>query len=89
MRHRANNDFWHDYHALPPEIRTRADKQFALLNSNPQHSPLQLKKLGYRNSQEIWSACVTLRYRALAVKQADEYVWFWIGGHNVYDNLIS
>jgi len=26
-----------------------------------------------------------LKYRALAVKLSDEWVWFWIGDHNVYD----
>jgi len=31
---------------------------------------------------------VTLKYRALAAKFPDEYVWFWIGEHNVYDILI-
>jgi hypothetical protein len=25
----------------------------------------------------------------LAVKLPDEYVWFWIGEHNVYDALIK
>ncbi|MGD0009642.1 MAG: hypothetical protein ABSE93_14000 [Terriglobia bacterium] len=29
MNHRANADFWNDYHALPADIRARADKQFA------------------------------------------------------------
>lgn len=42
-------------------------------------------KLGDRNGQEIWSARVTLKYRALAVKVPGGYVWFWIGEHNVYD----
>jgi len=32
---------------------------------------------------------VTLKYRALAVKLADKYLWFWIGEHNVYDSLIA
>ena len=85
MIHRANADFWNDYDALPADIRTRADKQFALLKANPQHPSLHFKKLGERNRQEIWSVRVTLKYRALAVKVADEYVWFWIGEHNVYD----
>ena len=87
MIHRANADFWSDYRALPASIRTLADKQFALLKSNPQYPSLQFKKLGDRNGQEIWSARVTLKYRALAVKLADEYVWFWIGEHDVYDAL--
>jgi hypothetical protein len=65
------------------------DKQFALLKSNPQHPSLQFKKLGDRNGQEIWSARVTLKYRASAVKLPDEYLWFWVGEHNVYDALIK
>lgn len=88
MIHRANADFWKDYHALSVDIGAQADKQFALLKDNPQHPSLQFKKIGDRNGQEIWSARVTLKYRALAVKLANEYVWFWIGEHNVYDALI-
>jgi hypothetical protein len=43
MIHRANADFWHDYRALPANIRARADKQFALLTDNPQHPSLHSK----------------------------------------------
>jgi hypothetical protein len=88
MIHRANADFWNDYNALPAEICARADKQFELLKSNAEHPSLQFKKLGIRNGQEVWSARVTLKYRALAVRLPDEYVWFWIGEHNIYDTLI-
>ena len=84
MIHRANADFWNDYRALPANIRARVDKQFVLLKNNPRHPSLQFKKLGDRNGQEIWSAQATLKYRALAVRLPDEYVWFWIGEHNVY-----
>jgi hypothetical protein len=89
MIHRANADFWNDYRALAAEVRARADKQFALLQDNPQHPSLQFKKLGDRNGQEIWSVRVTLKYRALAVGLPNEYVWFWIGEHNVYDARIK
>jgi hypothetical protein len=89
MIHRANADFWNDYQRLPADIRTRADKQFALLKANPQHPSLHFKKLGDRNGQEIWSARVTLKYRALAIKLSDEYVWFWIGEHDVYDAITA
>ncbi len=89
MIHRANTDFWNDYHTLPVDVHARADKQFALLKANPQHPSLQFKKIGERRGNEIWSARVTLKYRALAVRLADEYVWFWIGEHDVYDAMIS
>jgi len=87
MNHRTNADFWNDYHSLPADIRSRADKQFALLKKDSQHPSLQFKQLGERKGQEIWSARVTLKYRALAVKFPEEYLWFWIGEHNVYDVL--
>ena len=74
MIHRANADFWNHYHVLPMDIRARADKQFALLKTNPQHPSLQFKKIGERSGEEIWSARVTLKYRALAVRLADEYL---------------
>jgi hypothetical protein len=87
MVHRANADFWNDYEALPADIRARADRQFALLKDHPGHPSLQFKNLGERKGQEIWSARVTLKYRALALRFPGEYVWFWIGKHNVYDKL--
>jgi len=89
MIHRTSADFWNHYVQLPADIRARAKKQFALLKVNPQHPSLQFKKIGIRNGREIWSARVTLRYRALAVKLSGEYVWFWIGDHGVYGALTS
>jgi hypothetical protein len=87
--HRASAEFWQEYQNLLPPIRERADKQFALLKTNPQHPSLQFKKIGLRNGHEIWSARVTLSYRALAIKQPDGYLWFWIGDHKTYDALIG
>ena len=88
MEHRATECFWRAYHALPLEIRNRADKQFSLLKSNPQHPSLQFKKVGESRGQEVWSARVTLNYRALALKRADGFLWFWIGDHKSYEQLI-
>ena len=89
MQHRAATDFWHQYNALPGEVRTRADKQFSLLKANPQHPSLQFKRVGERHGQEIWSARVTFNHRALAIKRADVYLWFWIGDHKTYEAVIS
>jgi hypothetical protein len=89
MDHRASADFWDEYLKLPQEIRGRADKQFALLKSNPQHPSLQFKSVGERHGHEIWSVRVTLNYRALAIKRTDGFLWFWIGDHKGYDALIS
>jgi len=89
MEHRATSGFWQQYGLLPQEIRVRADKQFSLLEANTQHPSLQFKKVGERHGQEIWSARVTLNYRALAIKRSDGYLWFWIGDHKAYEAMIS
>jgi hypothetical protein len=73
MEHRATERFWRAYHALPLEIRNRADKQFALLKSNPQHPSLQFKKVGEARGQEVWSARVTLNYRTLAFDEPADF----------------
>jgi hypothetical protein len=89
VEHHATEQFWEACLSLPKEIRARADKQFSLLKANPQHPSLQFKKVGERHGQEVWSARVTLKYRALALKRTDGYLWFWIGDHQAYEALIS
>jgi hypothetical protein len=84
VTHHANPDFWEAYDALPAEIRVLADKNFALLKANPEHPSLKFKPVG-----SYWSARVGLRYRALAVKQNGDYLWFWIGSHADYDRLVG
>ena len=89
MEHRATSEFWQYYHALPPHIRTSADKQFSLLKGSSQHPSLQFKKIGERHGEEIYSARVTLSCRALAVKRPYGFLWFWIGDHETYEHLIA
>ncbi len=61
-----------------------ADKCFELLQADPRHPSLRLKKVG-----AFWSVRVGLRYRALAREHAEGLVWFWIGPHDLYDQLIT
>ena len=46
MEHFATPTFWHLYRQLPADVRTLADKNFALLKQNPSHPSLHLKKAG-------------------------------------------
>lgn len=83
MNHATTTDFWPLYHALPPEVRRLADKNYALLVSDPTHPSLQLKEI-----DGLWSARVGLRYRAVAYREGDTFYWFWIGSHADYDKLM-
>lgn len=82
--HRATRRFWACYEALPPEIKRLADKSFGLLKKNPRHPSLQFKKIGRFSSVRIG-----LFFRALAVEEGDDIIWFWIGSHAEYDRLIG
>jgi hypothetical protein len=88
MEHRATDEFWRAYDALPEAIRKRADKQFSMLKVNPKHPSLQFKRVGESRGQTVWSARVTLNYRALALERRDGFLWFWIGDHARYEQLI-
>lgn len=84
MKHIASPEFWACYHALPKLVQRRADKNFALLKSDPQHPSLHFKKIG-----RFRSVRVGLAYRALGLEVADGVLWFWIGSHADYDRLVS
>lgn len=71
---------------LPSQIQDQADEAFAQFQANPQHPGLELKQV--HPSRPIYSARVTLGYRALAVKKDDGWVWFWIGSHAEYDSVL-
>jgi hypothetical protein len=60
LKHLASAKFWALYAALPVEVRTNADKNYALLKVNPQHPSLHFKKIG-----SLWSARVGEQYRVL------------------------
>ena len=84
MIHHASSDFWAAYHQLPSEIQKAADSAFSLLKSNPRHPSLHFKKVG-----QLWSARITINYRALAIEAGADLVWFWIGSHADYDKLVG
>ncbi|MEH2372370.1 ParE family toxin-like protein [Nostoc sp.] len=84
MRHRASPDFWYCYQQLPSDIQEFADRCYELLKQDPRYPSLHFKKVG-----GFWSVRVGLYYRALAVEQDKDFVWFWIGSHAKYDKLLE
>jgi hypothetical protein len=84
MKHFATPAFWETYQRLPPSVRATADKNYELLKVDPRHPSLHLKKVG-----NYWSARVGRGHRALATDVDGSLVWFWIGSHKDYDDLIK
>jgi mRNA-degrading endonuclease RelE of RelBE toxin-antitoxin system len=85
--HKAPRCFWRLYQKLPPSVQKLAKKQFELLKENPSHQSLRFEKLeGYDN---YWSARVTRGYRAVASKDAEGFVWLFIGKHDEVYNWLG
>ena len=84
MKHFASPAFWSSYDRLPAPVRELADKNFAVLKSDPRHPSLHFKPVG-----RYWSVRVGIRYRALATEVDGDLVWFWIGSHADYDQLVG
>lgn len=84
MRHHATDRFWQCYEALPADIRDLADRNFEKLKRDPEHPSLHFKKVG-----RFWSARVGKSWRALAVNDGEDMIWFWIGSHADYDKLLK
>jgi hypothetical protein len=83
LNHFTHAKFWEAYAALPLEIQRLADKNYALLRENPSHPSLEFKRIG-----PLWSVRVGLHYRALGLDDATGVIWFWIGSHAEYDQIL-
>lgn len=82
VRHRANPKFWRFHDNLPPDIQRLARENFKLLKQDPSHPSLHFKKVG-----RFWSVRVGIHYRAVAVQEGSDIVWFWIGQHDEYEQI--
>jgi mRNA-degrading endonuclease RelE of RelBE toxin-antitoxin system len=82
--HKTTDEFWEWFKRLPRVVQERAKKQFELLKDNPSHPSLHFKKVG-----NFWSVRISDYYRALAVKDGEDYIWVWIGTYDDYEEMIK
>jgi len=87
MRSRATARFRRLLDELPEATRRAAQQSFALFKDNPSHPSLQFKRVKER--PELYSARVSLTCRALAQREGDSLIWFWLGSHDEYERLIA
>ncbi len=82
--HTATGGYWKNYNALPKEIQDLAKFQFDLMNNDPSHPSLHLKRV-----KTFWSVRIIGEFRALGKDIPGGIIWFWIGEHREYDRLIG
>jgi mRNA-degrading endonuclease RelE of RelBE toxin-antitoxin system len=72
---------------LPEKVQSQTKRSFQLWQDDPRHPSINFKKI--HNAKPIFSARVGLSYRTLGVKEEETIIWFWIGSHEDYNNLIK
>ena len=86
MTSRTTERFRRAFEALPNHVQDRARQAYRLFRDDPQHPSLRFKQV--HASRPVYSARVGLGYRALAVRDGEVVLWFWIGTHSDYDQLL-
>jgi mRNA-degrading endonuclease RelE of RelBE toxin-antitoxin system len=75
------------FQKLPPHVQRKAREAYRLWQQDHWHMSLQFKQV--HNTKPIYSVRIGIGWRALGVKTDDTIVWFWIGSHADYDNLLA
>ena len=83
MRSRGTPAFWQLYRELPRDMQNAARLAYRKFREDAGHPSLHLERL--RSDPRAWSVRVTLNYRAVALRQGDDWIWVWIGNHQEFD----
>ncbi len=86
MTSKTTRRFREAYAQLPDHVRRRAREAYRRFKDNPNHPSLRFKQV--HATEPVYAARVGLGYRALAVIDGDSVIWFWIGSHTEYDQIL-
>ncbi len=87
MKSKATEKFWKCYETLPNNIRKKAKEAYQLFKQDPWYPSLRFKRI--HSTQPIYSVRVTLNYRAIGLLTEESIIWFWIGSHATYDQMLK
>jgi hypothetical protein len=85
MRSKATPEFWKLFERLPAPVQRQASEAFQLFQNNPYDPRLHFQRLVSSGQRDLFSAAIGPRYRALAVKYPDHWMWVWVGSHEDYN----
>ncbi len=76
------------YGRLPESVQQEADEAYRRFTADPNYPGLNFERIQGTKAL-LYSVRVGLRHRAMAGRNGDTWVWFWIGSHSDYDKLLS
>jgi hypothetical protein len=87
MNSHTTRQFRKVYGQLPKQIRQKAKKAYKLWLIKPFHPTLQFKQI--HPTKSVYSIRIDIFWRALGRRKGNDVIWFWIGPHDEYDELIT
>ena len=87
MISRTTEKFREAFQKLPPQIQRKAKQNYKIFKKDPYHPVLHFAQV--HPTEPIYSIRIGLGWRAVGIKQGNNLIWFWIGSHSEYDNLLS
>jgi hypothetical protein len=87
MNSRTIRRFRETFSRLPDHVQKQARHSFRLLRQDLAHPGLHFKQI--HPDPPLYSARVGLGYRAVASRDGDTLVWFWIGPRAEYNHLLT
>ena len=86
MRSRTTQRFRALRDSLPKPIQEKAKAAYELWSGNPDHPSLRFKKVHVK--LPIYSVPIDIDWPAVGLLEGDTVVWFWIGSHAEYEQLL-
>lgn len=87
MISKATTNFWKYYQSLPDDVRKKAKEVYLLFQNDPWYPSLHFKRV--HSSLPVYSVRITKDYRAVGILKGEKIVWFWIGSHSDYNDLLK
>jgi len=87
VRSHTTAAFREAFSELPKSVQEQARRAYRQFQRDPWHPGLRFKQVHPR--LPIYSVRLSKGYRAVGQRSEEHIVWFWVGSHADYDNLLS
>lgn len=87
MKSRTTIQFRKAFADLPESVQEQTRNAYRQFKRDPSHPSLRFKKV--HSKLPIYSARISKSYRAVGQLDGDTVIWFWVGSHAEYDQLLN
>jgi len=87
VKSELTDQFLQCFGRLPDRIKQQARKSYRLWKKKPSHPSVNFKLVGKKS--KIYSVRVAIGWRALGLMDGNTMLWFWIGPHAEYDQMLK